>query len=215
MSESTLPEWLNAALEEYKAHRTAQLEIEKSAQHTMTFGGATIGVLVAGGVNAWDHRVPTTLIFLVVIPLVAGLVVVQWSGQMLALGAKGRYLEQIEQAIRDAHRGLAAGGGLPAPLFTWERSTHETVSRIWWLPDWRWHRNAASVAFGIIAACSLVVGAYRGYHGHELLVTAVAVAEALLLTAVAIVLLRSLGGFYARASEKLVKDEVDANGDAG
>ena len=108
--------WVSAALEEYKVHRAAYLEGLASAQRTLALGITAVGILVAGAFNVWDSSdpLPATLLFLVAIPLVCALVVLQWAGQMLFLVLRHRYLLALESTLRNAY---PSG---PTTLFTWE-----------------------------------------------------------------------------------------------
>jgi hypothetical protein len=85
-----LEPWVGAALEEYKVHRTGFQETLATAQRTLAFGATAVGILVAGAFNVWDteDRLPPTLLFMVVVPLVSILVVVQWVGQMSLLSER-------------------------------------------------------------------------------------------------------------------------------
>jgi hypothetical protein len=183
------PAWLNAALEEYKAHRTAFSETRASAQQTLTFGATTVGILVAGAFNVWGDRLPATLLFLVVTPIVASVVIVQWTGLMLALWESDLYLGELETAIR------AAYDPIPPALFTWEDNffARFRVKGKWWKPDRRWQMNAAITAFPLLAAGSLILGAYRGWQSHPVAVSIVGTIEFAVLAFVAIALLRQLG----------------------
>lgn len=60
--------WLDAVMEEYKAVRQEVLTSMQTQQTSLSFGTATLGILAAGGFNAWDHDVPAVLVFLVGIP---------------------------------------------------------------------------------------------------------------------------------------------------
>jgi hypothetical protein len=185
------PPWVDAALKEYDAQRTAAIEGYKAGQQTLTFGATTVGILVAGALNVWTEALPATLLFLGVIPLVSAVVLVQWVGQMLALRQVDQYLQKVEEAIRYAYPSL------PETLFTWE-STFPDRKRIgaksWMAPDLRWHENAAITAFSLLALGSLVIGGYKGFAGHPVIVTVVGVLEGVALTLVGILLLSELGG---------------------
>src|SRR5262245_32645618 len=95
------PAWLDAALDEFRAHRASYLEQRSAATQTLGFGATIVGLLVAGGFHVWNDRLPATAVFLVLVPLVCGLVGVQWSGLMVLLEEERRYLFGVEQTIKE------------------------------------------------------------------------------------------------------------------
>jgi hypothetical protein len=104
--ENEPPAWATAALEEYKTHRAAYLESQASDERTLAFGATATGVLIAGAFNVWKLRdpLPATLLFLVVIPTVSSLVIVQWAGQVLQRRHRNDYLLDLEGALKSAFR---------------------------------------------------------------------------------------------------------------
>lgn len=207
-----LPSWAEAALEEYKAHRAAFLDTQAAAHRTLAFGLTAIGVLVAGAFNVWDSRetFPSTALFLVVIPIVSVLVLVQWSGQMLFLTRRGEYLQAIEHAIRDMHKPPReshkpppeshapppeSDWPLPDTLFTWEDQfdkRHSIRGTEWWKPDLRWHLHAGTLVFGLVAVGSLALGAYKGFNSAPVLTIAIVCIESILLISLGLWLTRKL-----------------------
>jgi hypothetical protein len=193
-----LPPWGEAALEEYKAHRAAFLDTEAAAQRTLAFGLTAIGILVAGAFNVWDSRetFPSTALFLVVIPIVSMLVLVQWSGQILFLVTRGHYLQNIEHAIRDVYEPPPElHRRPPSTLFTWEDKfdkRHGIGGTAWWKPDLRWHMHAGVLVFGLVAVGSLALGWYKGYESSPALTIAIVCVEAVLLISLGLWLTRKL-----------------------
>jgi hypothetical protein len=51
-------DWLDVVLTEYTALRSEVLRAMETQQTSLSFGAATIGILAAGGFNAWEHEVP-------------------------------------------------------------------------------------------------------------------------------------------------------------
>jgi hypothetical protein len=156
-----VPEWAAAALEEYKMQRAAILDTQGAAHRTLALGITAVGILVAGAFNVWDSsdELPATALFLVVIPVVSALVLLQWAGQILFLTARGKYVQDVERAIRQAYPLL------PEKLFTWEDSFDERhwISGKWWKPDLRWYMHAATVVFQLIAVGSICLGVSKGW----------------------------------------------------
>jgi hypothetical protein len=166
-----VPEWASAALEEYKTQREAILETQGAAHRTLALGITAVGILVAGAFNVWDSpdELPATALFLVVIPVVSALVLVQWAGQMLFLTARGKYVQDVERAIRQAYPSL------PKRLFTWEDGFNERhwISGTWWKPDLRWYMHAATIVFQFIAVGSICLGVSKGWERWGFIVLAI------------------------------------------
>ena len=185
-------EWLSYGLEEYKVTRTAIFEVHKAAQATVTFGGATLGILVAAGFTVWKDMVPSTIIFLVGIPVASMLVVTQWAGLMQALGALSSYLNRLETQMRSelTNRDPCT----PETLFRWEAEFPQRmrIQPEWWKPDGRWVGSAAIIVFGLTIIGGLTLGVYRGWDGHAVLVSCIAAVELLVYLPVSALLLRSL-----------------------
>jgi hypothetical protein len=173
------PSWATAALEEYKAHRAAILDTQTAGHQTLALGVTAVGVLVAGAFNVWDSKdaLPATALFLVVIPTVSVLVLVQGSGLMLFVVQRGIYLRSIEHALRDAY-------GAPAKLFTWEDEFDERyrVRKERWKPALRWHKHATTFMFVLLAVGSIGLGVYKGFDSSPEVVAGIAGVELLVLT---------------------------------
>ncbi len=174
------PAWVSAAQDEWRLHRGSISDAEGAAQQTLTFGGATVGVLIAGGITGWKQVVPSTLIFLVVIPLVIAAVGAQWAGQKMSVQRDGRYVRDLEAAIRAAY---GSQGEIPAAFFVWQKLEAEGLAKSGIRPDRRWLAAAATAAFLLLADWSLAIGIYRGWHWHPWLVACVAAVEWVALTA--------------------------------
>jgi hypothetical protein len=178
-----LEPWVEAALEEYKVHRSMFQETLATAQRTLAFGATAVGILVAGAFQVWDssERLPATLLFMAFIPLVCVLVIVQWVGQMSLLSARDRYLLQLERHIREAYPRRPRSA-----FFTWEEryaSRYRIAGRVW-KPDRRWKINAAMPAFGLLAVGSLGLGVYRGFGEAPVAVVSIGAIEFLVLAIV-------------------------------
>ena len=162
-------------LDEYKIQRTAESERVQRSQHTVTFGGATIGILIAAGFNIWEQVLPATLIFLVVVPLVSTAVAVQWVGLMRSYVRTHQYVNALERAIK-----AKLGGEAPSDLFAKHTPGREA-----------WFQSAGMAVFGLLAAGSIVLGVYKAHH-HKALVLTFGTAEFIALLIVALLLMLSL-----------------------
>src|SRR4051794_27072281 len=174
-SEPTPPAWLPAAQDEWRLHPSGSFDLERAAQQTLAFGGATIGVLTAGAINGWKYVVPSTLIFLVVIPPVAAAVGAQWTGQMLSVQRERRYVRDLEHSIRSAY---GSRGWIPEAFYIWEELDVESWGKKM-RPDRRWLAAGLNWVFMLFAAWSLAMASYRARQGqwHSTVVAVVAACE--------------------------------------
>jgi MFS family permease len=173
--------WIDVALADYDARRASLLSYLQAAQNTLALGATAVGILIAGALNVWNERLLASITFLVAIPLVCVLVIVQWSGQLILVVQIGVYLENLEKALREARNKA------PHPVMTWQKTLREwRVGEKWWIPDFRWHASAAIVIFLLLAVGSIGLGAYRGFSGHEAGVITLVVIEGILLVIVVV-----------------------------
>src|SRR5262245_22305606 len=170
--------------DEYKLQRSAESEMVQRSQHTITFGGATIGILIAAGFNIWNQVLPATLIFLVVVPLISTAIVVQWVGQMREYQRTHQYVNALEGAVKAALRGK----DVPDVLF----GKHKDRSEGRYKPDESWFQSAGMFVFGLLAAGSIVVGVYKGSAEWRALVVTLGVFEFIVGLIVAFFLFRAL-----------------------
>jgi hypothetical protein len=144
-------EWLDAVLEEYKAMRQEVLTSMQTQQSSLSFGAATLGILAAGGFNAWGEPVPAVAVFLVGIPTLSGLVVLVWLGELTRMQRAGSVLVEIETKVNEA---LASEGRGPA--LSWETALRERRLKL------TWNYLAIMAAFALLAAGSFALGAAKG-----------------------------------------------------
>lgn len=138
-------------MEEYKALRGEVLASMQTQQTSLSFGTATIGILAAGGFNAWDQDVPAVLVFLAGIPTLSGLIVLIWLGELTRMQRAGAMLVEIEKKVNIELAATGKGNAL-----AWETALRER--------DWKltWNYQAIIATFSVIAAGSLIVGAAKG-----------------------------------------------------
>jgi hypothetical protein len=175
MSDSNRPVWFEAALAEYDAHRAEVVSEAQAQQHILALGATAVGVVIAGAFNVWDDQLLATLAFLLVVPLLSALVLVQWAGRATAMMRVGVYLEQVE-------RTLAGHTGAPVPLLTWEATLARLRPESVWKPQAGWNDFGAVGIFGLLSAGSIALGAYKGWNGHEVGIGVVGVIQGLLLS---------------------------------
>ena len=191
MEEQKAPEWMEVALEDFKARRATVLALLNTTQTTLAFGATTVGILIAGALNVWEERLVASLAFLVAIPLVCLIVFANWAGLVLGLMALSAYLVDLEKTLRSTYQDV------PDTVLAWQAPwtagfVLRPPERKWWLPDVRWLAGAGPAIFVLLAAGSIILGAYRGFKGHEALVIAVAVLEGFVLIVVSLLVTRGL-----------------------
>jgi hypothetical protein len=191
LEEQKPPDWMQLALEDFKARRASVVALLQAAQTALTFGATTVGILIAGSLNVWDERLLASLAFLVAIPLVCIIILINWAGLVIALMQLGAYNTSLERTLREAYENV------PESVMTWEAHWAERFltrrpHKKWWIPDIRWAAGAGPVTFVLLAAGSIVLGAYRGFAGHEVAILVIAVLEGFVLALVSILLAREL-----------------------
>jgi MFS family permease len=184
-------DWRELALEDFKARRASVIALLQATQTALTFGATTVGILIAGSLNVWEERLLASLAFLVAIPLVCVIVLVNWAGLVIALMQLGAYNARLERTLRESYENV------PDSVMSWEahwaaRFLVKRPNKKWWIPDIRWAAGAAPVIFVLLAAGSIVLGAYRGFAGNEVAILVIAVLEGLVLVLVSILLAREL-----------------------
>jgi hypothetical protein len=165
-------------MEEYRALREEVLRSMQTQQASLSFGAATIGILAAGGFNAWEHDVPAVLVFIVGIPTMSGLVALVWLGELTRMQRAGAMLVEIEAKVNAELQPAGKGDAL-----CWETALRE---RGWKLT---WNYQAIMASFAVIAVGSLVIGVAKGFES-ELSLPSVGA-----LLAAEVVVLVALGAF--------------------
>jgi hypothetical protein len=139
------PGWMDVALADFNARRASLLSVLQAAQNTLALGATAVGILIAAALNVWDERLLASITFLVAIPLVCVLVIVQWAGQNILVVQIKAYLEGLERALREARVKV------PEPVMTWEEKfSAARRAKQWWIPDLRWHASAAIFVFVLL-----------------------------------------------------------------
>ena len=203
--EATSPGWVDAVLDEYQAHRSEVLSNAGAQQQALALGATAIGIVFAGAFNVWGNRAVTSVAFLGVVPLLCLFVLVQWVGQTAGLMRVGLYLQELEDALRSAFPSA------PPTVFAWERTLAKTRGRPRALgveANYEWHEYGALAIFVLLAYGSIALGAYRLYARDETAAIVLLVAEIIILTAIAGLLLREVGRARVRVRRSLLSDET-------
>lgn len=170
---SAVPPWIGVAVTEYEAHREEVVAEAHAQQQVLALGATAVGVVMAGTFNVWDDRLLASVALLGVVPLLSILVLIQWAGRAYGMMRVGVYLEEIEGQLREATRA-------PAPLLTWEMKLASSPKpQEIWKPHTGWADFGAVAVFSLLAGGAIVLGAYRGWEDHELVVSALAIVQAL------------------------------------
>jgi hypothetical protein len=203
-------DWTSAVLAEYEAHRLEVVSEAETQQQTLALGATAVGLVVAGAFNVWSNRLLVSIAFLGLIPLLCLFVLVQWVGRAAGLMRVGLYLEQLEDALRTGYRTA------PPQAFTWEKTLADTTRRgHWWEASYEWHDFGAVAIFALLAYGSIALGAYRAYADHEAIVIVLVVLEIVLLTALAIRLLREVATARQKVRQSLQAEaQQQTSGDA-
>lgn len=175
MTDSDQPPWADVAIAEYEAHRAEVVSEAQAQQHILALGATAVGVVIAGAFNVWDDQLLATLAFLLVVPLLSALVLIQWAGRATAMMRVGVYLERLEGT-------LARHTTAPTPVLTWEATLARMRPEHLWKPQAGWNDFGAVGIFALLSAGSIGLGAYKGWSGHEVEVGIVAAIQGLLLT---------------------------------
>jgi hypothetical protein len=114
---------LNVMMQEYAAIRG---EIQTSLANlvsVLSFGAATVGLLVAAGAALWqDEPWPTGLLLLLVVPVVCFLTLIIYGGELIRLMRAGLFLNRLENYVNEAASAyLEHSGNKQQPVLTWEQ----------------------------------------------------------------------------------------------
>jgi hypothetical protein len=182
------PEWVSAVVAEYQAHRAEVVSEAEAQQQTLALGATAVGIVIAGAFNVWGNRVLVSVAFLGIVPLLCLFVLIQWVGRAAGLMWVGGYLQDLEDAFREAHPTA------PLKVFVWERTLAARQMRRgpWWSANYQWHDYGAVAIFALIAYGSIALGAYRLYATQPTAAIALLTIESLVLTGVAVQLLREV-----------------------
>jgi hypothetical protein len=92
-------DWLAIAIEEYKTLREECLMSIKMQYSILAFGAAIIGVVISTGFNVWDKSPLPEILFLLLVPASAYLVIIIWLGEVSRMFRAGRLISTIEIKI--------------------------------------------------------------------------------------------------------------------
>lgn len=92
-------DWLEIAIEEYKTLREESLTSMKMQQSILTFGTATIGLIITTGFNVWDKTPLPEILFLFLAPAIVYLIILVWLGEVGRMFRAGRFIADIEDKI--------------------------------------------------------------------------------------------------------------------
>jgi hypothetical protein len=114
---------LNVMMQEYAAIR-GEIQTSLSNQVSiLSFGAATVGLLVAAGAALWqDEPWPTGLLLLLVVPVVCFLTLIIYAGELIRLMRAGLFLNRLENCVNEAASTyLAHDSDKRQAVLTWEQ----------------------------------------------------------------------------------------------
>jgi hypothetical protein len=144
----------DAALTEYTALRDEILQAMRSQQSVLGFGTAALALLVGAGLDVAERQA-SAVIFLVLLPFVAQLVLLVWGTEIFRLLRASDYLAHFEDRMADR---------LGERVLRWE----------WWIrgafdeghawPDLERHQSVAiRLMFNLISVGSLALGTFSAF----------------------------------------------------
>jgi hypothetical protein len=151
---------LDLVMHEYDAIR-GEVETTLSNQvSTLSFGAATVGLLVAAAAALWnDAELLSGLLLLFVVPLVCFLALAIYSGELVRLMRAGLFLNAIENSVNEAERpDHKAEWPEPEAVLIWEqwRSIRSRLGDVDAL-----NRTAIVCVFVLLAVGFMVMGWWR------------------------------------------------------
>ena len=105
--------WLEVALEEYRSLRQESIASMQMQQSSLTFGTATVGLVLSAGLSVWDRPFLPEMVFLILIPAFVSLTLLIWAGEVARMFRVGRFIADVESKIN----GVV---GLSVAALAWE-----------------------------------------------------------------------------------------------
>lgn len=116
---------LELAMHEYDAIRQEVVTTLTNQVSTLSFGAATVGLLVAAGAALWDDaKLLSGLLLLFVVPSVCFLTLAIYSGELVRLMRAGLFLNTLENSVNRAQRNdqeAQRPGPDPEAVLIWEQ----------------------------------------------------------------------------------------------
>jgi hypothetical protein len=171
--------WIDVAMHEYDAIRSEIDHCLANQVSILSFGAATVGLLVTAAAALWTSSVALAgSMLLFVVPLACFLTLVVHAGELVRMMRAGRFLYAMEVWVNET-----LGGPREGLLLAWEhwaiRSGQNDVDQH--------NRRAIAIVFGLLALGSIFVGFWRlesAPKGHVTLALAVVLLVASLFLAV-------------------------------
>jgi hypothetical protein len=144
---------LELVMHEYDAIRGEILVTLSNQVSTLSFGAATVGLLVAATAALWkDAELLSGLLLLLIVPMVCFLTLAIYSGEQVRLMRAGLFINRLENCVN--HAGRSRGGA----LLTWEqwqeiRAGSGDVDAM--------NRIAITLVFALLAVGFIAMGFWR------------------------------------------------------
>jgi hypothetical protein len=151
---------LDLVMHEYDAIRGEVLATLSNQVSTLSFGAATVGLLVAAAAALWnDAELLSGLLLLFVVPLACFLALAIYSGELVRLMRAGLFLNTIENCVNEAERpDHKAERPEPEAVLIWEqwRSIRSRLGDVDAL-----NRTAIVCVFVLLAGGFMLMGWWR------------------------------------------------------
>jgi hypothetical protein len=110
-------------MHEYDAIRQEVVTTLSNQVSTLSFGAATVGLLVAAGAALWDDaELLSGLLLLFVVPAVCFLTLAIYSGELVRLMRAGLFLNTVENSVNEAEQpDREAEQSDPGAVLIWEQ----------------------------------------------------------------------------------------------
>jgi hypothetical protein len=151
---------LDLVMHEYDAIRGEVLATLSNQVSTLTFGAATVGLLVAAAAALWnDAELLSGLLLLFAVPLVCFLTLAIYSGELVRLMRAGLFLNTLENCVNEAKRpDHKVEWPVPQAVLIWEqwRSIRSRLGDVDAL-----NRTAIVCVFVLLAGGFMLMGWWR------------------------------------------------------
>lgn len=145
--------WIEVALEEYRALRQESLQAMQAQQTIVNYGLLVVGALLGVAFGSWTEVLPSAILLLAFVPIVCYLVLFVWLGEIARMMRVGRYLKDLENEIG------SRCPGEPPPL-RWENHLRKTVGGLG-TSQMQWNYVAVIALFLLAALIAVGVGHFH------------------------------------------------------
>jgi hypothetical protein len=150
-------DWITVAMEEYKTLREESLSSMKMQQSILTFGTATIGIILSAGFNVWDKQFLPEIIFMALLPAVSYLIVLSYIGETGRMFRAGRFIALIENKINSRFLEKEKALSWETWLLTTQNDGKTPHHNLWF------HHISIFIFFILVSFISIFIGNIKLY----------------------------------------------------